>query len=149
VSEPLRADRLIALVPNGHPAYRDGAVELADLAGERFASFRRIWMPRVYDLCLAACHTAGFVPDIREYCDNPMTLALAVVGGAVALSGDGMSGRYPGVHYALTTPATYIADISAVWRPDSDNPLLPLFVSRVVEHCRATSGGIVSDPDSA
>ncbi|GAA2049618.1 LysR family transcriptional regulator [Catenulispora yoronensis] len=133
---PLRDDHLIAILPEGHPAIRpDGTVRLADLAGERFASFRRRWMPVFYDRCLAACHAAGFMPNILEHCEDPMTMALAVCGGAAALSGAGMASRYPGLVYAPVEPRIAITEIAAVWQPDNENPLLPVFTDRVVAHC--------------
>jgi DNA-binding transcriptional LysR family regulator len=136
VLRPLRDDPLIAVVADGHPALRpDGTINLADLAGEHFVAFRRVWMPLTYDRCLAACHEAGFTPAIAEHCEDPLTLAFAVAGGAVALTGAGQAGRYPGLAYAPVTPARSIAEVSLVWRQDADNPLLPVFVEQVVAHC--------------
>lgn len=133
---PLRDDHMIALLPSGHPAVRaDGSVHLPDLAGERFTAFRRRWMPIPYDRCLAACHAAGFTPDIAEHCEDPLTMALAVCGGAVALSGAGMAGRYPGLVYAPVEPRTAFTEIAAVWQPGNSNPLLPAFVERVAALC--------------
>jgi DNA-binding transcriptional LysR family regulator len=135
VVKPLRDDLLIAALRAGHPAGgEDGLVRLADLADERFVSFRRQRMPLVYDRCTAACHAAGFTPDIQEHIDDPLALALAVIAGAVALSGAGMAVRFPGVFYALAEPITSIAEIAAVWHPDNDNPLLPGFVARLLAH---------------
>jgi DNA-binding transcriptional LysR family regulator len=133
VMKPLRDDLLIAALRAGHPAVGEGdRVRLADLAGERFVSFRRQRMPLVYDRCLAACHAAGFTPDIQDHVDDPLALALAVVSGAVALSGAGMAVRFPGVVYALTEPQTVITEIAAVWHPDNANPLLPVFIARLL-----------------
>jgi DNA-binding transcriptional LysR family regulator len=131
---PLREDLMIAAVREGHPALKSGRVRLADLARERFVSFRRSSMPLVYDRCLAACHDAGFTPDIQEHCDEPLALALAVVSGAVALSGAGMAVRFPGVVYALVEPEISTTDISVVWHHENTNPLLPDFVNRIEAH---------------
>jgi DNA-binding transcriptional LysR family regulator len=135
VVRPLRDDLMIAMLRTGHPAVTDsGRVRLADLAGERFVSFRRQSMPLVYDRCLQACHAAGFTPDIQDHCDDPLTLALAVVSGAAALTGAGMAVRFPGVVYALVEPDAPITQIAAVWHPDNANPLLPGFIDRVMAH---------------
>jgi DNA-binding transcriptional LysR family regulator len=131
---PLRDDLMIAAVREGHPALKSGRVRLAELAGERFVSFRRSSMPLVYDRCLTACHDAGFTPDIQEHCDEPLALALAVVSGAVALSGAGMAVRFPGVVYALVEPEIPTTDISVVWHQENTNPLLPDFVKRIEAH---------------
>lgn len=136
VITPLRGDPLIAVVAADHPALRpDGTLRLADLAGERFVAFRRVWMPLTYDRCLQACHDAGFTPDIAEHCEDPLTMAFAVAGGAVALTGAGMAGRYPGLAYPPVTPARSIAEVSLAWRHDADNPLLPVFAEQVLAHC--------------
>jgi DNA-binding transcriptional LysR family regulator len=136
VLTPLRGDPLIAVVAEDHPALRpDGTVHLADLAGERFVAYRRIRMPLTYDRCLQACHEAGFTPNIAEHCEDPLTMAFAVAGGAVALTGAGTAGRLPGLAYAPVTPARSIAEVSLAWREDADNPLLPLFAAQVMAHC--------------
>ena len=132
---PLREDRLIAVLPLGHPAGRTGTVRLADLADEPFATFNRDLMPLMYDRCLAACRAAGFEPRLITEFYDPLTLALTVAsGGGVALTGEGMSSRYPGLVYLPVEPAVTIARIAAVWRPSCANPLLRPFLDAVVEH---------------
>lgn len=136
VITPLRGDPLIAVVAEDHPALRpDGTIRLADLAGERFVAFRRVRMPLTYDRCLQACHEAGFTPNIAEHCEEPLTMALAVAGGAVSLTGAGTAGRLPGLAYAPVTPTTSIAEVSLAWREEADNPLLPIFAAEVIARC--------------
>jgi DNA-binding transcriptional LysR family regulator len=134
-SRPLRADRLIAVLPEDHPAARTGRVRLTDLAGESFVAFKRHHMPLVYDRCVQACRDAGFEPRIGTEFDDPLTLALAVgSGGHVALTGAGMSNRYPGLRYLPVDPPTFIADISVVWPAGRVSPLLAPFLATLDRH---------------
>jgi hypothetical protein len=64
-----------------------------------------------------------------------MAVAVTVAGGAVALTGAGLAGRYPSLAYPLVTPTRSIAEVSLAWREDADNPLLPVFAERVLALC--------------
>jgi DNA-binding transcriptional LysR family regulator len=135
---PLFEDRLIAVLPEGHPAGRTGTVRLTDLADEPFGAFHRDLMPLMYDRCAAACRAAGFEPRLINEFYDPLTLALTVAsGGGVALTGEGMSTRYPGLVYLPVEPVVTIAQIAAVWRPGCTNPLLRPFLDTVAEQAAA------------
>jgi DNA-binding transcriptional LysR family regulator len=130
---PLFDDPLIAVLPAGHPLIVDGAVELAALAGSPLVLVRREAMPIAYDRTLQACREAGFEPDEIVEIEDPYTLALVVAdGNGIALSGDGMADRYPGIAYVPVTPYSGIAEISAVWRDDVDNPLRTVFLDALL-----------------
>jgi LysR family transcriptional regulator, benzoate and cis,cis-muconate-responsive activator of ben and cat genes len=128
----IREDEMVAALPAGHPAGRSGRVRLADLAGERFATFPRSTMPLVYDRCLQACRDAGFEPRLLSETEGPLALALAVAsGGGVALTGAGTASRYPGVQYLPVDPPLSTAEIAAVWHPGCSSPLLQPFLAHV------------------
>lgn len=125
-------DPMIAILPPGHPAGRTGRVRLADLADEKFVMIGRQVKPLVFDRCVQYCHDAGFEMDVVDEVGDPMALALAVGSDErVSLSGAGMANRYAGVEYLLVEPLSGIAEVSAVWLPSCENPLLEPFLEAI------------------
>lgn len=59
---PYCEDRLMAVLPEGHPLAEEPGVELGSLATEYFAFIQRDTMP--FGLCMRACREAGFTPQI-------------------------------------------------------------------------------------
>lgn len=62
VKLPFCTDRLVAVLPVGHPLAGRESLELAQLQGEKFALIQRDTMP--YSLCMAVCQEAGFTPEV-------------------------------------------------------------------------------------
>ncbi|MFG2293129.1 LysR family transcriptional regulator [Streptomyces sp. NPDC048603] len=78
----LMEDQLTVLLPNGHPLARRRAVNLADLAGERWIA----GCPRCRANLLHECAELGFVPDIRFATDdNLVAQSLVAQGLGVAM----------------------------------------------------------------
>ena len=79
----LLTEPVLAIVPERHPLADRDAIELVELAAERFiaepAADHR-------PFTLVACHGAGFDPEVAGYSsDFALTTALVARGGAVAL----------------------------------------------------------------
>ena len=62
VKIPFCTDRLVAVLPKGHPLEKLESIELAQLKEESFALIRKDTMP--YTLCMRACQEAGFTPKV-------------------------------------------------------------------------------------
>jgi DNA-binding transcriptional LysR family regulator len=61
--QPIRSEPVIALLARAHPLAGRPALDLRDLAEERFLFFPRELAPRLYDLMVGLCRHAGFEPD--------------------------------------------------------------------------------------
>ncbi|MCD8321317.1 MAG: LysR family transcriptional regulator [Oscillospiraceae bacterium] len=59
---PYARDRLIAVLPPGHPLSDASSVELSQLSEDCFALLQRGSLP--YELCQRACREAGFTPNV-------------------------------------------------------------------------------------
>lgn len=125
----LREERLLAVLPHGHGMIRPD-LALAELAGESFIFFSRHLEPLVYDRYLAICQAAGFTPAIARDVTDPQTQALLVASGhGIALTGDGLAARFPGLTYlplAGGTTVTALALIAAHAPPPTARAFIAL-----------------------
>lgn len=132
-SHRLRREQLLAVLPEGHPAERAGRVPLGELAGERFLTWPRRFGPLIYDGWIQRCREAGFEPQIVQDIDDPQSLAILVATGAgIALTGDGLCVRFPGVRYLPVDPPIELTDILAVRRAGDRSALISLFVAELI-----------------
>ena len=84
--EPLLAEAMVAALPAGHALARGERIALAALAGETFVLYRRPAGPGLYDAIIAACHAAGFNPEIGQEAPRlPSTLSLVAAGLGVSI----------------------------------------------------------------
>ncbi|MET9659374.1 LysR family transcriptional regulator [Streptomyces sp. NPDC006510] len=82
VARPLLTDRLIGLVPEGHPLSRSAAVGIADLAGESWIA----GCPRCRRQLVEVCEESGFTPRIDFATDDyPAVVGLVGAGLGVAV----------------------------------------------------------------
>ncbi|MBP0461289.1 LysR family transcriptional regulator [Streptomyces montanisoli] len=78
---PLLVDRLVGLVPEGHPLADAGKVAMADLADESWIA----GCPRCRTQLVGACEAAGFTPRIDFATDDyPAVIGLVAAGLGVA-----------------------------------------------------------------
>lgn len=59
---PYQSDRVVAVVPKGHPLYGLESVTLPQLKGRRLCMLKEGTL--LYDICVRACQAADFVPNI-------------------------------------------------------------------------------------
>ena len=86
--DPLFAEPMLAVLPLEHPRVQAGALEttLADLAAETFVFYRRPAGQGLYDAIIAACHHAGFSPQISQEAPRlPSTMSLVAAGLGVSI----------------------------------------------------------------
>ncbi|MBH5335327.1 LysR family transcriptional regulator [Streptomyces pactum] len=82
VVRPLLADRLVGLVPDGHPLAGAEAVGIAELAGEPWIA----GCPRCRGHLVRVCESAGFTPRIDFATDDyPAVISLVGAGLGVAV----------------------------------------------------------------
>ena len=116
VAMPLRDEKLIAILPAGHPLAAEPHVRLADLSSEPFVMFPRRLEPVVFDNYIQACLNAGFTLRLGHEVSDAQTQALAIAAGlGVGLTGDHLALRFPELVYLPVEPAITIAKIAAIW----------------------------------
>jgi len=126
---PLRDEFLVAVLPASHPLAGQDRIALADLAAEPFVLVPRRFEPLVFDRYLEACAAAGFTPHVDHEVHDAQTQALAVgVGLGVALTGDGLSLRFPGLRYVAVDPPFPLTTIAALCHTGNSEPLLIEFL---------------------
>jgi DNA-binding transcriptional LysR family regulator len=85
---PLLDEEMLVALPTGHRllARRPATIPLAALASETFILYRRAVGAGLYDAIIAACHRAGFAPQIGQ--EAPLilsTLSLVAAGLGISL----------------------------------------------------------------
>jgi DNA-binding transcriptional LysR family regulator len=84
--EPLFEEPMLAALPADRPLAGQKSCALPDLAAEPFVFYRRPAGQGLYDAILAACHAAGFSPQIAQEAPRlPSTLSLVAAGLGVAI----------------------------------------------------------------
>lgn len=86
-------DNFVAAVPENHRLARHGsaAIDVAELAAERFISYQGSIGQGMINVMLNACATGGFVPNVIRQVQNTMTLLAHVANGdGVGLVSGGM-----------------------------------------------------------
>lgn len=133
--DPLFDEPMVAVLPVEHPQAAYGAREtrLAELAGEIFVFYRRPAGQGLYDAIIAACHQAGFSPQIGQEAPRlPSTLSLVAAGLGVSIVPAAMSRlNIEGVAYLRLTDAPRLVAplLLATRRPRS--PIADRFRSAV------------------
>jgi DNA-binding transcriptional LysR family regulator len=91
VVHPLLDEPMVAALPSGHPLARGGCSQdapmpLRALAGETFIAYARDQGPALYQAMVAACHQAGFSPQLGQEAPRISTaLSLVATGFGVTL----------------------------------------------------------------
>jgi DNA-binding transcriptional LysR family regulator len=86
--DPLLEEAMLLALPATHALAAGGAdgIPLAALAAETFVVYRRHSGPGLYDAIIAACHAAGFSPQISQEAPRIVsTLNLVAAGLGIAL----------------------------------------------------------------
>lgn len=123
---PLAAERLCALVPDGHPLAGQRHLQLRDLRGWPLVLYPRADGPAVLDHIIEACRAVGFRPQIAQECgDFHATLGLVAAGAGIALViGTAYALTIPGVGlYPLEDPLP-VWTLALAWRQGDSSPVL-------------------------
>lgn len=104
---PFCIDRLIAILPKGHPLEAQKRIELSQLKNENFALIKKDTMP--YALCMRACQEAGFTPKVL-FTSHSLNAVLDMVtkGNCIALLFEQHASFPTDSVFAATPPFTVI-----------------------------------------
>ncbi len=137
VVRALRAERLVAVLPSGHPLARRRRIELSLLAGEAFVMHPSGHRSSMHEHVLQACAHAGFEPaSILEVGETATLVVFVAAGLGVALVPEPVrSLGLEGVAYvALTDPPT--VDLALAGRAAESSPVVAR-VAAIIDACVA------------
>lgn len=128
---PLLRERLIVAMHQTHPLAHRRSIRLSELANERFLTFPRHRVSRLYDHIAALCHHAGFrLEAAQEAVQFPTLLGLAAANTGITIVPASLRAlRLPGLRYLPLTDADAVSVVSLICRPDRENtPALNKFL---------------------
>ena len=128
---PIRAERVVALLPESHPLARENAIPLSALADEEFVVFPRDIAPRLHDAFMAIYRRAGFEPRVRnESFHTGWDLGVLAEIPAAAVAPQTVTGGLPdGILAVAISEPTYSLETCLVWREDDTSPAVAAFVA--------------------
>src|SRR5262245_35823978 len=128
--EPIRQERIVALLAATHRLAEERAIDVAALAGEQFVLFPRELAPRLHDTLIAVCRRGGFEPTVRkESFHAGWDLGVLAEVPVVALTPESVAQALPAGVLAvpLAEPQARL-ETSLVSRSDDPSPVLATFV---------------------
>lgn len=132
VVRPLLRERLVVAVHESHRFVGRPSIRLADLAEERFLTFPRHQVSRLYDHIAALCHQAGFrLEAAQEALQFPTLLGLVAANTGVTIVPECLRVlRLPGLHYLELSDHDAVSTVSVICRPDrQDTPPVSHFLT--------------------
>ena len=136
--EVVRRDRLIVVLPEGHPLARRRRLTMADLAGEELVAHAGHGRSVMHDVVVALAREAGFTPRIRHEVAETSTLVTFVAAGlGVAVAPEPVAALgISGATYRPLVPASSGIDLLVGARAGDASPHLARArrtLTRVVE----------------
>jgi DNA-binding transcriptional LysR family regulator len=121
-SEMLYKDPLVAVLPAGH-RLAGRPLQLSALADERFVMCDRSASPRFFDMVMALCAQAGFVPKIAQKANMLSSiLTLVQAGEGVTLTlGSLQRFRFSDLAFCPLTKPTGTMDLVIAWSPERED----------------------------
>ena len=128
---PIRAERVVALLPAAHPLASEEAIPLSALADEEFVVFPRDIAPRLHDAFMAIYRRAGFEPRVRnESFHTGWDLGLLAEIPAAAVAPQTVAAGLPdGIVAVTVSEPTDTLETCVVWRADDASPAVAAFVA--------------------
>jgi DNA-binding transcriptional LysR family regulator len=123
-------EEFVVAVPAGHALNRPGPCRLSDLRAETFMLFPRELSRGFYDAIIAACHAAGFSPQVEEgAADLPSIMPMIEAGFGVSLVPSSFGRVHPdGVVCRPIAGIAPQAPIGLAYRSDDHSAALANFI---------------------
>jgi DNA-binding transcriptional LysR family regulator len=137
--EPIRTERIVALVAANHRLATEEQLAMIALAKEDFILFPRQRAPRLFDLMVSQCRRAGFEPQIRSESFHTRwdTRTLSDLGG-VALAPESIRGDLPpGLVVLRLDEHVEPLETAMLWPRGEDSAVAAAF-RQVARRCLAT-----------
>ncbi|KWX23679.1 LysR family transcriptional regulator [Mycolicibacterium wolinskyi] len=120
VVRPLMREPLIVAMHSSHPLAHRTSVRIADLRNERFLTFPRQQVSRLYDHIAALCHQAGFrLEAAQEAIQFPTLLGLAAANTGVTIVPESLRALHlPELRYVTLADPQAVSTVSVAYRAD-------------------------------
>jgi DNA-binding transcriptional LysR family regulator len=128
--EPIRRERVVALLGEQHALADEHAISLSALADEDFVLFPRELAPRLHDMFVGLCRSAGFEPRIRsESFHAGWDLGVLSELSLVAIVPESVGRELPSgvVAVELSEPEQQL-ETNLVWRADDPSATMAAFL---------------------
>ena len=127
------ADRLVAVLPVGHPLARSNEqteIDISELSGEKFLLFPRGLGCGLFDHVTTLCNRAGFAPNVAQEAREATTIIGLVASGAGVSVLPAIYARtgIPGVAYRAIAGPDAGSRILMAHRADALSPIMKRFV---------------------
>lgn len=132
--QPLLREQFVAVLPPNHPLTAQNAIDLAELADERFVLMSRTAYPEAHNLFQQACLNAGFTPNILDQGDSPNALYMVACGFGVALAPESIQNSgLPGIVYRPFKHPTPEIELALAYRKTNRSTPLATFLQTATE----------------
>ena len=137
-SRLLFREPLVVAFPNTRKV-KAKRIRIADLAGERIATFQRASSPEVFDTIIRACNDNGFSPRLHTELNNMHSVLSTVEAeeGVAIVSATARNLRADNVSFFRLQPDDVRVDIVATWRKQEPSIALKLFIELLDEQLPA------------
>ncbi|HWZ90747.1 MAG TPA: LysR substrate-binding domain-containing protein [Polyangiaceae bacterium] len=131
VSERVRQEALMVVLPDDHPLCARRLIPLAALAQEPFVLFPRARGPAYFDQLMALCRSAGFTPRITQEAPQLDIISMVAAGFGISIMPSSMRNfRRPGLAFRPIQGAPQV-ELLIVWRHQNLSPALHKFLDLV------------------
>lgn len=131
-TRPLVTEGLVAILPSEHKLASRKRIKLSELAGENFVLGDARWH-RFNDKFFDFCHSCGFSPKVNQtaYTRDEL-IGFVLAGNGISVYPECIQRTpRPGITYVPLGEVPTEIVTSAMWRTDSDNPLLNAFIEHL------------------
>lgn len=125
-------ERLIAVLPEDHFLAKQKAISLSDLHGENFVMGDENWY-NYTDLVIELCVQQGFVPRVSQTSrTRDGILGFVLAGAGITIYPECiLNAPRHGLHFVPIEDIGRPVIISVIWRNNSQNPVLSLFLKEI------------------
>jgi DNA-binding transcriptional LysR family regulator len=144
--KPLHREQFVAVLPAAHSLAAHDAIDLAQLAHERFILMSRTAYPEAHDLYQQACLAAGFTPEIVDQGDSPNALYMVAVGFGVALAPASIQASgLPGLAFRRFSHPTPELELAIAYRKSRRSDALAELLETAAVIAEGGAGGVAGD----
>jgi len=131
VSERVRSEALMVVLPDDHSLCSRRVIPLSALAHEPFVMFPRARGPAYFDQLMGLCRAAGFTPHIVQEAPQLDIISMVAAGFGISIMPSSMRNfRRPGLAFRPIAGAPQV-ELLIVWRQQNLSPALHKFLDLV------------------
>jgi DNA-binding transcriptional LysR family regulator len=137
--EVVARERLLAVLPTGHPLADQQEIRVADLADDSFVAYPSAARSVLHEAVEQICREHGFHPRVRlEVAETATLVAFVAAGIGVSLVPAAVANlTINGAVYRPLAGGGPTVDLALAWRRDDPNPVLARALDAIREHMGA------------